>query len=171
MPLTGGEKTIVYNPENPPSFNPEGVWMNTPGIRNDIISLYTKPIEKDIFIKGQIKAKLMVQSDCEDTSFYIMIGLHMETGDYTLRHDITSILYQKKHYTKNQKVVLDFVFDEYAFAMKKGQFLRIDIAPTDKNTYVCHRNQKGDYSLIERYKTATNKVFLDKSCLILPIEK
>ena len=171
LPLTGGEKTIVYNPENPPAFNPEGTWMNAPGKRNDVISLYTGPMERDVFIKGQIKAKLMVKSDCEDTSFYVMIGIHIGKRDYALRHDITSILYQKEQYEKNEKAALDFVFDEYAFAMKKGEFLRIDIAPTDKNTYVCHRNQKGDYSVIERYQTATNKVFLNESFLILPIEK
>ena len=99
-----------------------------------------------------------------------MIGIHTEKGDYALRHDITSLIYQKGNYIKNSKVVLDFVFDEYAFKIKKGQTLRIDIAPTDKNTYVCHSNVKGDYSLVENYKTANNKVFLEESCLILPVE-
>ena len=65
---------------------------------------------------------------------------------------------------------LDLVFDEYAFKIKEGQKLRIDIASTDKNTYVCHSNIKGDYCSIENCKTANNKVFLAESCLILPIE-
>lgn len=170
MYLTGGEKTIPYDPENPPGFEPEGTFMDSFGKRGDVISIYTSPMERDVFIKGQIKARLTVSSDCDDTSFYVMIGIHTENGDYALRHDITSLLYQHKHYAKNEKAVLDFVFDEYAFAMKKGQFLRIDIAPTDKNTYVCHRNQKGAYSLIEKNQTAANKVFLDESFLKLPVE-
>ena len=169
--LTGGKRTIFYDPEDPPAFALEGTFMNAPGKRGDVISIYTAPFERDMFIKGQIKAKLTVSSDCDDTSFYVMIGIHTENGDYALRHDITSLLYQKEHYSRNEKTVLDFVFDECAFAMKKGQFLRIDIAPTDKNTYVCHRNQKGDYSLTEKYKTASNKVFSDESFLILPIEE
>ena len=63
------------------------------------------------------------------------------------------------------------MFDEYAFAMKKGQFLRIDIAPTDKNTYVCHSNIKGDYSCVNSSQIATNKVFLDESFLVLITEQ
>ena len=169
--LPGGEKTLIYNPGNAPAFGSEGTFMNAPGEREDVISVYTAPSERDLFIKGRIKAKLTVSSDCDDTSFYVMIGIHTENGDYALRQDITSLLYQKEHYVKNEKTVLDFVFDEYAFALKKGQYLRIDIAPSDKNRYVCHRNQTGDYSLLETYQIAENKVFLDESFLILPIEE
>lgn len=171
VPMGEGEKTLVYNPEKPPAFNPEGVWMNAPGKRDDVITLYTEPAERDMFVKGKIRAKLTVKSDCEDTSFYIMIGIHTEKGDYALRHDITSLLYQNEKYEKNEKVVLNFVFDEYAFALKKGQFLRIDISPTDKNTYVCHSNKKGDYSCVKSCQTANNRVILEESFLFLPIEK
>ncbi len=171
VPLGEGEKTLVYNPENPTAFNPEGCFMDNVGQRNDIINIYTEPMKRDVFVKGKMKVKLTVASDCEDTSFYVMIGIQTERGDYALRHDITSLIYQKESYVKNNKVVLDFVFDEYAFSIKKGQVLRVDIAPTDKNTYVCHSNKKGDYSLIESSQTANNKVFLEESCLILPIEE
>ena len=68
-------------------------------------------------------------------------------------------------------VVLDFEFDEYAFEIEKGRRLRIDIAPTDKNTYVCHTNIKGEYSRIKVSKTAENRVFLEESFLYLPVEK
>lgn len=170
IPLGTDEKVLVYNPQEPPGFNPEGVWMKNQGTRQDVISLYTKPMEKDIFIKGKIRMKLTVSSDCEDTSFYVMIGIHTKKGDYSLRHDITSLLYQHKNYVKDQKTVLDFVFDEYALYVKKGQSLRIDIAPTDKHTYVCHTNTKGDYSAATTSQIATNKVFLNESFLVLPIE-
>ena len=164
-------KIILYDPENPTSFDAEGCFMDKPNSRSDIITVYTEPMETDVFIRGRMKAKLTVASDCEDTSFYMMIGIESENGDYALRHDITSILYQKESYESNTEVVLDFEFDEYAFALKKGQRLRVDIAPTDKNTYVCHTNIKGDYSKIKTKKTAQNTVCLGQSCLILPIEK
>ncbi len=171
VPLGKGEKTFSYNPEKPPAFPAEGTFMADPNQRKDIISIYTEPVKRDVFVKGKMKIKLTVASDCEDTSFYVMIGLQTEKGDYVLRHDITSLLYQKESYPKNHKTDLDFVFDEYAFAIKKGQVLRVDIAPTDKNTYVCHSNIKGDYSQIESSQTANNKVFLGESFLYLPIEK
>ena len=171
IPLGTDEKTFVYNPKKPTGFKPEGTFMDATAQGNDIISMYIKPSKTDVLVKGKMKVRLTVSSNCEDTSFYVMIGICTERGDYALRHDITSLIYQKRNYTKNSKVSLDFVFDEYAFKIKKDQALRIDIASTDKNTYVCHSNIKGDYSLIENCKTARNKVFLDESYLILPVEE
>ena len=164
------DKTIIYNPKNPPAFCPEGCFMDEPHKREDVVTIYTQPMDNDMFVKGKMRAKLAVSTDCEDTSFYIMIGICTPNGDYSLRHDITSILYQKQTYKVKDTVVLDFEFDEYAFAIKKGQKLRIDIAPTDKNTYVCHTNIKGDYSQIETFKTAHNNVILSKSNITLPVE-
>lgn len=170
VPLDGGTKTILYNPENPTAFNAEGCFMDAPYKRDDIITVYTKPMDDNIFVRGKMKAKLTVSSDCEDTTFYVMVGIQTENGDFALRHDITSIIYQKKSYEINTEVCLEFEFDEYAFSIEKGQCLRIDIAPTDKNTYVCHTNIKGDYSEIETKKIAKNQVLLGKSFLILPTE-
>ncbi len=170
VPLSGGVKTIRYNPENPTAFQAEGCFMDIPYKRKDIITVYTEPMDRDVFVRGKMKAKLAVASDCEDTSFYVMVGIQTKNGDYALRHDITSMIYQKKNYEINREVVLEFEFDEYAFAIKKGQRLRVDIAPTDKNTYVCHTNIKGDYSQIKTKKVAENKVLLEQSCLILPME-
>ena len=82
-----------------------------------------------------------------------------------------ALLIEKYAGEENEKVMLEFTFDEYAFLIKKGEYLRVDIAPTDENTYVCHTNQKGQYSTIENAKTAHNKIFLDESCLILPVEE
>ena len=170
IPLGSGEKTIFYNPENPPAFNAEGIFMKDMSEREDVITLYTEPFSRDAFVKGQMKACLTVSSSAKDTSFYIMVGIETENGDYSLRHDITSILYQKDCYVPGEKITLDFSFDEYAFLIKKGGRLRIDIAPTDKNTYVCHTNIKGKYSEIEESVKAENKVFLDESYILLPVE-
>ncbi len=171
LPMNGPEKSFFYDPQNPPSFPPEGCFMDEPEQREDVITIYTEPFAQDIFVKGRMKARLSVASDCEDTSFYMMIGIQNDKGDYALRHDITSILYQKEEYSPSQKVVLDFTFDEYAFEIKKGQRLRIDIAATDKNTYVCHSNNKGMYSKVEECRIAENKVFTAESYLVLPVEK
>ena len=164
-------KTLVYEPLYPPSFDAEGMWMKDQSGRCDVVTIYTAPQQNDAFVKGKMKARLSVSSDCADTSFYVMIGIHTENGDYSLRHDITALSRQIERYKENEKVMLEFTFDEYAFLIKKGEFLRVDIAPTDANTYVCHTNQKGQYSTIENAKTAHNKIFLDESCLILPVEE
>jgi predicted acyl esterase len=64
---------------------------------------------------------------------------------------------------------LDFCFDEYAFLLRKGEQLRIDISSTDNNTYVCHTNKKGPYFLQTEAETAINTVYLQHSQLMLPV--
>ena len=139
--------------------------------REDVVTIYTTPADRDMFVKGKMKAKLTVSSDCEDTSFYLRISLCRQGSSYVLRHDITSLGYQLGEYRTNDVVSLDFCFDEYTFLLQKGDCLQIDIAATDDNTYVVHTNQKGDYYLQTDVKTAHNTVYLAQSELYLPIEQ
>lgn len=171
LPLGSDEVSICYDPMDPPSFAEEGTFIDPFEGRTDVISLCTSPFEKDVFIKGQIKAILSVTSNCYDTSFYISISIKKPQGDYVLRHDITSLCYQLGEYKPGSKVDLHFCFDEYAFLLKKGECLRIDIAPTDNNTYVCHTNQKGPYCLQTEVAIALNKVDLSRSVIMLPVEE
>lgn len=166
-----GEETFCYNPLDPPAFCEPGIFIEGTHEREDVITVYTKPLDRDVFIKGKMKAVLQVASDCEDTSFYVHVSIKKSQGEYSLRHDITSLCYQLEKYDVNDKAELTFHFDEYAFLLRKNECLRIDISSTDDNTYVCHTNQKGPYYLQTSVKTATNKVFLDHSFLILPIEE
>ena len=136
-----------------------------------MISVCLPPFEKDVFVKGRIKAALTVSSNCADTSFYICISVKKPQGDYVLRHDITSLGYQLGRYTPHSEVTLHFCFDEYAFLLEKGECLRIDIASTDNNTYVCHTNQEGPYGLQTKTTIAQNKVDLRRSVIILPLEE
>ena len=110
------------------------------------------------------------ETDRPDTSFYIRISIKKEQYTYVLRHDITSLCYQLGDYTAGSTAELDFCFDEYAFLIKKGERLRIDISSTDNNGYVCHTNKKGEYYLQEDTDKARNKIHLDHSRLFLPVE-
>ncbi len=170
LPLGTGTASFSYDPLKPPAFRCEGTFQDEINTYADVISLYTAPLERDIFVKGQIRATLTVSSSCPDSSFYIAVSIKKPQGDYTLRHDITSLCYQLGDYTKNDVVALNFSFDEHAFLLKKGESLRIDIASTDNNTYVCHTNKKGAYYLQTETAMAVNKVYLEGSRLILPIE-
>ena len=168
--LGSDTKSFTYNPLNPPKFGAEGDYQIDFKNRNDVITFYTLPSKKDLFIKGRMKAKLCVSSNCPDTSFYVSISIEKPHGDYVLRHDITSLCYQLGDYTVNSKVTLDFNFDDYAFLLKKGERLRVDISSTDFNTYVCHTNKKGAYHKQTECDIATNTVYFDDSFLILPVE-
>ena len=77
---------------------------------------------------------------------------------------------RESNYTENDIVKLDFCFDEYAFLLKRGKCLRIDISSTDNNTYICHTNKKGPYYLQTEANTAINTVYLQYLQLTLPVD-
>ncbi len=166
--LGDGEKEFVYDPKFPPAFKGEGEKAESQIY--GAITVYTRPFEKDAFIKGKMKVKLAVSSSAPDTSFYVRISLDKGEYSYVLRHDITSLIYALGSYKENQIVELYFNFDEYAFLIKKGERIRLDISSTDDNVYVPHTNKKGKYYLQTKSQKATNRIYLDNSFLILPIE-
>ena len=171
LSLGKGALSFRYDPIDPPSFSAEGTFSKESDTSPGYIRVFTKPLDQDVFVKGKIWAKLMVSSNCEDSSFYIRISLKNSDYTYVLRHDITSLCFQLGNYIKNDVVELNFCFDEYAFLLKKGDQLQIDIAATDNNTYVPHTNKRGEYHLQDDTELATNTVWLEKSFLYLPIEK
>lgn len=177
LPLGNTEATYLYNPYDPPSFrgglctNFGGAeFQDAPHSRHDIISVYSEPFASDSFIKGKMRARLLVRTDCEDTCFYVRVSLVKDQGDYGLRDDITSVCREVPAYRPGEKAYLDFTFDEHAFLIRKGERLRVDIASADNAHYVRHTNLKGLYSRKERAVPAHNTVFLGESVLILPVE-
>lgn len=171
IPLGEGQVSFDYNPKEPPAFCEEGAFQRNHFAGAHVISLYTSPLDTDVFVKGKMEAILRVSSTCPDTSFYISVSIKKPQGDYRLRHDITSISYQLGNYIENETVSLQFSFDEHAFLLEKGECLRVDICSTDDNVYVSHTNMKGPYYLQTESQVATNCVYLNDSKLFLPIEQ
>ena len=166
------EKTFVYNPYAPATFKGGlstnfggNAWQDEPNSRYDIISVVTPEFEEDTFIKGKMKAKLCVKSDCEDTCFYMRISLVKEEGYYGLRDDINQISNFCVDYQPNEEIEMDFSFDEHAFVVKKGEKLRIDISSSAFPWYVRHTNNKGLFSEQTTAKVANNTIVLNKSYL------
>ncbi|MBE6929850.1 MAG: CocE/NonD family hydrolase [Ruminococcaceae bacterium] len=177
LTIGGGKVDYVYNPYDAPGFNGglSAAFGGTqiqekPGLREDIITVYTKPFEQDTFVKGKIAAKLKVASDCEDTCFYIRLSLETIKGDYGLRDDITTLCRQHPDYVPGQAVELTFSCDDHAFLVRRGERLRIDIASADREHYVRHTNNKGLFSEQTTAKIARNTVWLDESTITLPVE-
>ncbi len=176
------EKTYVYNPYSPASF--AGGCCNTfggmrlqekPNSRYDILSFETDAFENDTIISGKMSAKLDVKSDCDDTCFYIRVDYvkfegNDENGNpiynaYSLRDDITSLIFAHKSYTPGQTVSLDFNFAPHSFKLHKGDKLRVDISSSCCNHYVPHTNRKGLFSEIESAKIAINTVIFGESSI------
>ncbi len=178
LSLGKGEISYIYDPDiKHPKFigglscNFGGnVWQEKQD-RDDVITLYTSEFEEDVYIKGKIKVKLTVRSDCEDTCFYIRTSLCKAEGDYGIRDDIQQISNFDPNYIPNSEIEIEYAFDEHCFVIHKGEKLRIDISSAARCLYVRHTNNRGLYSEQTKTKAANNTVILDKSQMILPIEK
>ena len=175
--LGDGELTFKYDPSSPATFtgglstNLGGnAWQEKQDERKDIITLYTPEFTEDTFVKGKMKARLTVKSNCEDTCFYIRLSLCKREGDYGLRDDINQISNFDCSYIPNNGITLDFSFDEHAFVIKQGEKLRIDITSSAFPLYVRHTNNKGLFSEQTEIKIANNTVLLGESFIELPIE-
>ena len=174
--LGKGSVTYKYNPYAPASFKGGlsanfggNAWQDAPNSRYDIISLFSEEFEEDVFVKGKIKAKLKVSSDCEDTCFYIRLSLCKSDGDYGLRDDINQISNFDAEYQPHTEMDMSFSFDEHAFVVHKGEKIRIDISSSAYPWYVPHTNNKGLFSTQTSAKIAENTVILDESYIELPV--
>ena len=99
------------------------------------------------------------------------LSLCKEEGDFGLRDDINQISNFNSSYVPGEKLNMDFLFDEHAFVIKKGEKLRSDISSSAFPHYVRHTNNKGLFSTQTAAKIADNTVVLDDSYIELPIKK
>lgn len=92
VPLGSGTLVFNYDPTDPPAFKGEGCLAENFDDRKDVVSVQTPPFPKDTFVKGEMKLKLSVESNCQDTSFYVRISIKKPQYTYGLRHDIPPLL-------------------------------------------------------------------------------
>ena len=174
--LGEGRVDYTYNPYAPASFKGGlsanfggNVWQDEPNSRYDIVSVLIPEFSEDTEIKGKIRARLRVSSDCPDTCFYLRLSLKKEEGWYGLRDDITKLSNFTASYTPGSEIEIDFSFDEIAVLVKKGECIRIDISSSAFPLYVPHTNTLGLFSAATTARVAHNSVFLDGSYIELPI--
>ncbi|MBE6687328.1 MAG: CocE/NonD family hydrolase [Ruminococcaceae bacterium] len=173
LPMGSGEISYSYDPKHP-SIYKGGLSCNFGGCqwqekRDDIVCVYTDEFNEESYIKGKIRARLCVKSNCGDTCFYIRISLCKKEGDYAIRDDIQKISNFDNEYCPGNEIVIDFCFDEHAFVISKGEKLRIDISSSAFPMYIPHTNYRGLFSDIRESRVAENTVILDKSEICLPI--
>lgn len=80
---------------------------------------------------------------------------------------ISPLCYQLGDYKAGDVAMLDFCFDKYAFLIKEGDCLQMDISSTD----ICHTNKKGEYYWQAETEKVENKIHLDTSCLSFLLTK
>ena len=118
-------------------------------------------------MRGRMRAKLTVTSDCEDTCFYTRVSVKKPDGKwYLLRDDITSLCADGRNYVPGTEKVVSFRFADHAFRLEKGDVLRVDVS-SGCSQFAPHGNVKGLQAAVRTPKVAHNAVRADASTLTL----
>ncbi len=174
IPLGSGEHSYTYDPANPTRYT-HGLTHNfgacvnldPPEAYKDAVVFYTDEFKEDVHVRGKMRMKLRVRSDCEDTCFYVIISLCKKEGDLTMRDDIHSISTFCPDYVPGTETDMEFIFDSAAFVIGKGERLRIDVTSSAFPLFVPHTNMRGLYTTQTECKIAHNSVIADESELTI----
>ena len=169
-----GSISYIYDPQKPAVFTGGCNYrmggmseQKKPDFSKDVISFISEKFEKTTHVRGKMSAVINVKSDQEDTAFYLRLNIIKGDKTYCLREDIVPISKQHPNYQPGTTVPLEFSFLEHAFALEKGDRLRLDISSSCWPTFVPHTNLKGDRYYHTSSKTANNTVVFENSSITL----
>ena len=174
LALGEGERTYVYNPLRPlPEFPGSGgicfggmQAQPPPGLRDDVLSFILPEVGKRIDVRGRMEAELAVESDCEDTCFYVRVSVDKGDGTWLLlRDDIKSLAFDSP-YVPGERRTLRFRFADHAFRLDSGDRLRVDVSSACSQ-FAPHPNTAGRAFTETKPRIAKNKVFAASSALVL----
>ena len=175
MPLGTGTRAWTYDPKRPlPEFPGSGGicfggmrLQPPPDFRDDMVSYVLPPVTETIDVRGRMRARLTVTSDCEDTCFYVRVSVQKDDGKwYLLRDDITSLCADGRDYAPGTEKEVSFRFADHAFRLEKGDRLRVDVS-SGNSQFAPHGNVMGLQAAVREPKVAHNAVRADASFLTL----
>ena len=178
LKLGDGTRSWTYDPKRPlPVFPGSGGncfggmrKQPAPGFRDDVVSFVLPPVAEEVRVRGRMRARLAVSSDCEDTCFYVRVSVDKGDGIwYLLRDDITTLCADGTAYVPGTEKTVEFAFPRLAFRLGKGDRLRVDVASANSQ-FAPHGNVKGNQNFVRAPKTARNSVAADRSTLSLFVE-
>ena len=142
-----------------------------PGFRKDVLSFVSEPFSERYIVRGKMKLDLTVTSDCDDTSFYVRTSICKRDGKwYTLRDDIKSISWDTSDYEPGAEAKISYALSDHAFAIEKGDRLRVDVTGANVSTFIPHTNFKGPFVEQSKSRVAHNAVLPGKCKLSIPVE-
>ena len=175
LTLGSGVRAWTYDPKRPlPEFPGSGgicfggmQVQPEPDFRDDVVSFVLPAVGERIDVRGRMRARLAVRSDCEDTAFYVRVSVKKPDGRwYLLRDDITSIRADGRDYAPGKETFVDFRFADHAFRLQKGDVPRVDVSSASKH-FAPHGNVKGVQTNVRSPKVARNSVRAEGSTLTL----
>ena len=175
LPLGEGERRWTYDPSRPlPEFPGSGGIcfggmrpQPPPDFRDDVASFVLPPLDRQLDVRGRMRASLTVRSDCADTCFYARVSVLKPDGAWLLlRDDITSLSANGGDYEPGAERRVEFRFADHAFRLEKGDRLRVDVASACAH-FAPHGNVRGPQYLVREPKVAHNAIRADASSLVL----
>ena len=177
MTIGKGVRSYSYDPLQPlPVFPGSGGIcfggmrvQPPPSSRKDVLTFILPPVSEQLDVRGRMEAELSVESDCEDTCFYIRVSVDKGDGRWLLlRDDIRSLAYDEP-YTPGTRRKIRYRFADHAFRLSKGDRIRVDVS-SGCSHFAPHPNVAGDAFAVKTPRTANNKVFADGSSLVFHVQ-
>ncbi len=171
FPTTGGRNLV---------FTPGPLRQNDVEMREDVISYTSLPLEKPLYIAGNVTARLWVSSSARDTDFSIRICDVYPDGSsflildsiFMARHRIS---YEREDFLEPGKIYcLNISIGNIAIVFNKGHRIRVDITSSNYPAYERNPNTGDAFRRNESYVVAENMIWHDKkhpSSIILPVIK
>ena len=171
-----------YDPHRPvTTISGEGLLHSTdkigirrqpqPGWRQDVISFVSEPLKEALSIQGKIRVELEVSTDCEDTAFTAAVMEVSEGKAYNIRSSVATIGENGEYHPGERRTVVIEMWD-IAYKLPEGSRIRLDISSSDFPKYNIHSNYSGLWSMQNKTRKASQKVFTGGDCctkLLLPV--
>jgi putative CocE/NonD family hydrolase len=178
--------TIVSDPRELPELevakylNDEGLTSEFRDYQKRAIIFHSEPFTHDVEVTGQMKLKLVVQSDAADFDLWAQIlmiqpdGSTISLGEDIRRARFRNSFFKQELLNPDQIVTIPFEFFWMARRIPAGARLRLTIAPLNSAAYQKNYNTGGriGYEKIEDVRIAQIKLFHDTqhtSVLELPL--
>lgn len=149
-----------------------------PGYREDVLTFISEEFSEDKKIVGNIKVKLKVSTDAEDTAFAAKVMVVLPDGrSFNICDGISSLIYRNKtehalKYVPNEIVEVQIEMWPVSWCISKGAKLRVDISSSNFPAYNNHTNIKGNWAKQNETFVANQTVYVgnvNSSSIELPI--
>ncbi len=169
-----GSASYEFDPENPvKSWGSESclrTWGSIgsllqpePGQREDVITLFSDPMSRELRIRGRMQAELYISSDCEDTAFTVKVMRVTPEGQaYNIRSSIASVSHgstQGEAYIPGTCTKIQIDMWDVCYTIKKGERLRVDLSSSNYPEYHIHCNYRGTWGEQKRKKKAFQTIY------------
>jgi len=158
--LTHGAESCLHTKKEQGSLR-----QKEPNYRKDLVSCVSEPVAHDITVMGNIRIKLTVSTDADDSAYVVKVMEVFPDGKtYNMRTGITTLGYRngaQSRMTYNANSKTEVVIDTWdlAWKIKKGSRIRIDIASSDFPQYSIHSNYAGCWAKQDKTRIAHQKIY------------